>query len=178
MQNRVSRVFCAGLAAIILVGPVLFAAVRGHKSMYVAGTFTECKSGQKGTIETTGTAFVFTPDMSASAIIIPYNSITAMDYGEHSGRRVGATIALGVTTLGIGALPVLFSKKKRHYLTIYLNKDPKAAEEQRAELAKNPKLAPKGDVASFEINKKDFADIMSVMQAKTGVTVEQEEVQR
>jgi hypothetical protein len=95
-----------------------------------------------------------------------------MDYGEHVGRRVGSTIALGVTTLGLMALPMLFSKKKRHYLTIYLNNHPKAAAEERDRLAKDPKAAAKGDVAAFEINKHGYAELISILQAKTGGAVQ------
>src|SRR5205814_4300751 len=49
---------------------------------------------------------------------LPYSSISSMEFGQKVGRRVGATIAWGVTTLGIGALPILFSKKKKHFLTL------------------------------------------------------------
>lgn len=162
----------------LLGGSPLLAAVRGHKSMYTAGTLTTCKPGEKGALDPSDKAVVFTPEGGGEAISISYDSITAMDYGEHAGRRVGSTVALGVTTLGIGALPMLFSKKKRHYLTFYFNTDPKIAAEQRDALAEDPNTAPKGDVAAFEINKHDYADLISLLQAKTGLKVHTEETKR
>jgi hypothetical protein len=40
-----------------------------------------------------------------------------------AGHRVGATIALGVTTLGLFALPMLFSKKRKHFATVGFKDD-------------------------------------------------------
>lgn len=165
-------------ACLFLLSPLCLAAVRGHKSMYVAGTLTTLTKGEVGHLQTSATALVFSPDKGGSAVTIPYNEITAMDYGEHVGRRVGSTIALGVTTLGVMALPMLLSKKKRHYLTIYLNGDPKIAAAERDRLAKDPKAVAKGDVAAFEINKHDYANLISILQAKTGVAAQEEETKR
>ncbi len=172
------RVLAVFLGWSLFVDPFAMAAVRGHKSMYATGTLTTCKPGQMGTLAPSDAALVFTPEGNGTAMTISYDSITAMDYGEHAGRRVGSTIALGVTTLGVMALPMLFSKKKRHYLTVYLNADPKLAAQQREEMAKNPSAAPKGDVAAFQVNKHDYADMISVLQAKTGLKVQEEKTKR
>ncbi len=169
---------CLIFAVFVLASPLCFGAVRGHKSMYAAGTLATLTKGEVGRLQTSATALVFSPDKGGSAVSIPYNEITAMDYGEHVGRRVGSTIALGVTTLGVMALPMLLSKKKRHYLTIYLNSDPKVAAIERERLAKDPKGVAKGDVAAFEINKHDYADLISVLQAKTGVAAQIEQTAR
>jgi hypothetical protein len=171
------RYLSAGLILWLVFQPLCFAAVRGHRSTYVAGTLTSLTKGEVGRLQPGENALVFSPE-KGDAVRIPYNEITAMDYGEHVGRRVGSTIALGVTTLGLMALPMLFSKKKRHYLTIYLNNDPKAAAAERDRLAKDPKAVAKGDVAAFEINKHDYADLISILQAKTGVAVQREETAR
>lgn len=165
------------LACAFLIAPSCFAAVRGHKSMYAAGTLTGLTKGEMGRLQTPESALVFSPEKGTAATI-PYASITAMDYGEHAGRRIGSTIALGVTTLGVMALPMLLSKKKRHYLTVYFNSDPKVVTEERDRLAKDPKAVAKGDVAIFEINKHDYANIISILEAKTGVTVQREESKR
>jgi hypothetical protein len=129
--------------------------------MYSAGTLTTCKLGQMGTLEPSNTAVVFTPEGGGAPISISYDSIIAMDYGEH-----------------VIALPMLLSKKKRHYLTFYFNADSKAAAAQREELAKNPNAVPKGEVAAFEINKSDYADTISILQAKTGLKVREEAAKR
>jgi hypothetical protein len=169
MRNRLKIAVCTVLTTAILVEPVLFAAVRGNKSMYAGGTLTAYKPGQKGTLEVTEAGLVFTPEKGAPTTI-PFDAITAMDYGEHVGRRVAAAILV--------AWPLLFSHKKRHYLTVYFNNDTKMAAEQRGELAKDPKMTPKGDVAGFEVNKGEYANLISVLQAKTGLTVRIEEVKR
>lgn len=171
------RYLSALLVCMFLMPPLCLAAVRGHKSMYAAGTLTGLTKGEMGRLQTSESALVFSPE-KGTAVTIPYASITAMDYGEHAGRRIGSTIALGVTTLGVMALPMLLSKKKRHYLTVYFNNDPKVATEERDRLAKDPKAVAKGDVAAFEINKHDYADLISVLQAKTGVAVQEEESKR
>lgn len=171
------RYLSAMLVCMFLMPPLCLAAVRGHKSMYAAGTLTSLTKGEMGRLQTSESALVFSPE-KGTAVTIPYASITAMDYGEHAGRRIGSTIALGVTTLGVMALPMLLSKKKRHYLTVYFNSDPKVATEERDRLAKDPKAIAKGDVAAFEINKHDYADLISVLQAKTGVAVQEEESKR
>jgi hypothetical protein len=59
-----------------------------------------------------------------------------MEFGQKVGRRVGSTIAFGVTTLGIGALPMLFSKKKKRFLTIAYVNDSGGNEVGVLELAK------------------------------------------
>ncbi|MGB9612493.1 MAG: hypothetical protein ACPL7M_16080 [Bryobacteraceae bacterium] len=49
---------------------------------------------------------------------LPYARITSIEYGQKVGRRIGATIGWGATTLGLAALPLLLSKKRRHFATI------------------------------------------------------------
>jgi len=94
-----SRRFAAVLALLAFAEP-LIAGLRGHSSMYVAGTLTSCKAGDRGVLETGDQAITFTPEKGAGRVAIPYESITAMDYGEHVGRRVGLAIVV--------AWPLLF----------------------------------------------------------------------
>lgn len=59
-----------------------------------------------------------------STYTLPYERVSSLEFGQKVGRRVGSTVALGATTLGLAALPMLFSKKKKHYLTIgFKNED-------------------------------------------------------
>jgi len=154
------------ISAILIVGSVMQAAVRGHDSMYVGGTLKGIKLGQKGQLgleESLSFSWHKGEDSQ-----IPFTQITAMDYGEHAGRRVAAAILV--------AWPLLFSHKKRHYLTVYFNRSEAKAGEEREQIAKDPGFAPTGDVAAFEINKHDFADVIDVLQAKTGLKVRLESV--
>jgi hypothetical protein len=84
--------------------------------MYVGGTL-KISENTEGTINTDDEKVLSFVSKNGTAEI-PYNKITSLEYGQKAGRRVGATVALGVTTLGLGALPMLFSKKRKHYLSI------------------------------------------------------------
>ena len=64
-----------------------------------------------------------------------------------------------LTTLGIGALPVLFSKKRRHYLTIQF-KDAESKE---------------GGAAIFELGKDVIRTMLATLAARTGKTIEYED---
>ncbi len=48
---------------------------------------------------------------------VPYDKIDSISYGQHAGRRVGTSLAM-VPLLGAGALAILFSKKRRHYISV------------------------------------------------------------
>jgi CxxC motif-containing protein (DUF1111 family) len=48
-------------------------------------------------------------------VTIPAFAVTEISYGQDVHRRVGAAVAVGVVTLGIGALTAL-TKSKKHYL--------------------------------------------------------------
>jgi len=89
---------------------------------------------------------------------VPYKQVTYIGYGQHAGRRVGTTVSLGVTTLGIGALPVLFSKKRRHYLTLYYTDD-----------------AGKEQAAIFEVGKNAIRTTLASFQVRSGKKVEYED---
>jgi hypothetical protein len=53
----------------------------------------------------------FTPDKKGTQpVTIPYAAITDLEYGQKAGRRVG--VAIMVSPLA------LFSKKRKHYLTL------------------------------------------------------------
>ncbi|HXJ95713.1 MAG TPA: hypothetical protein VMT20_22970 [Terriglobia bacterium] len=154
------------LVGLLCSFPVL-AGVHGHSSVYVGGTVTTVEKGASGHLDTADKDLTFSPE-KGDDLQIPYAQVTALDYGEHVGRRVGLAIVV--------AWPLLFSHKKRHYLTVYFNKDEAKAAEERDKIAKEPGAAPSGDVAAFEINKHDFEDVMDVLQAKTGLKVKVEEV--
>jgi hypothetical protein len=166
MQKGTLRAALAFALAVVCTR-LLAPAVRGSASVYVGGTIAGMDNGEKGKLDTQAESLVFSPDKGKN-MSIPYIQITAMDYGEHVGRRVAAAI--------IVAWPLLFSHKKRHYLTIYFNQDPAKAAAERDQLAKDPKASATGDVAAFEINKHDFTNVMDVLQAKTGLKARLEEV--
>lgn len=88
---------------------------------------------------------------------IPYYSVTSLEYGQHAGRRVGFAVA-GVATFGIAALPALFSKKRRHYLTIGCTDD-----------------SGRAQAAIFEVGKDAIKTSLTVLEIRTGKKVEYED---
>jgi hypothetical protein len=149
------------MAAILLINTTAaFAGLDSKKAQYVGGTVVSIIEGAEGSLDASGeTQVVFRPDKKKGpSYSIPYSNVTALGYGQHAGRRVGATIALGVTTMGIGALPILFSKKRRHYLTINF-KDNEG----------------KDQAAIFELGKDTTRTLLATLAARTGKTVEYED---
>jgi hypothetical protein len=47
----------------------------------------------------------------------PVNAITDISYGQDVHRRIGTAVAVGVFTLGLGALTAL-SKSKKHFIGV------------------------------------------------------------
>ncbi len=98
------------LAVLCLFGDVAAtAAVRGKTAKYVGGTIANLPEKTEGKLDLQeGTAvFVVKND---TKITIPYAKIESLEYGQKAGRRVG--VALAVSPL------FLFSKKRKHFLTV------------------------------------------------------------
>ena len=101
--------------ALVLIGvlaielPLL--AVGGKKAEYVGGTMSAVPEKTEGVLDTRNeTALSFTGDKQKGSFTIPYSSITELEYGQNAGRRVA--VAVFVSPLA------LFSKKRKHYLTV------------------------------------------------------------
>ena len=132
----------------------LLAGVPSDKAQYVGGTAT-IKQGTEAPLNLTDEKALSFADFK-----LPYEKITALSYGQHAGRRVGATVALGVTTLGVGALPLLFSKKRRHYLTIEFTDD-----------------AGKAQAAIFEVGKDSIRTALKTLEVRSGKKIEYEDAE-
>lgn len=112
------KVLVSVLSAVLICGPAI-AGIPSNKAQFVGGTISSIPQQAIGTLSTTDPKFeIFSWGKEEEKFQIPYAQITSLAYGQHAGRRVGAAIAWGVTTLGVMALPILLSKKRRHYLTI------------------------------------------------------------
>ena len=85
------------------------AGLGSKKTKYVGGTITALKEGVEGISSAKDeTNFIF--DYKGGQFKIPFDKITELEYGQKAGRRVA--VAILVTPLA------LFSKKRKHYLTI------------------------------------------------------------
>lgn len=133
---------------VCLVVPV--AALDSKKASYIGGTVPGLKEQTEGRIDTSQeTAFVFTPDKpkNASPLTIPYSAISSLEYGQKAGRRVG--VAIMVSPLA------LFSKKRKHYLTITFA-DP----------------AGKEQAGVFELGKDLVRTTLTIVETRSGKEIE------
>jgi hypothetical protein len=122
MMNRSTCRIVAGALIVQLAGAPLAWALDGKKAAYIGGTFaafSSFKDGVEGRLDSgDATRLIFAPGKkNVPALEIPYASVLDLEYGQKAGRRVGAAVG---TTILLGPLGLLtlFSKKRKHYLTI------------------------------------------------------------
>ncbi len=97
------------LILCFLLPTVLLAAVRGKEVMYVGGTIKIVPEATQGLLDTdSDKVLVF--KSPKGEFEIPYDKITSLEYGQKAGRRLGVALVITVWAL--------FSKKRRHFLTI------------------------------------------------------------
>lgn len=144
MKNKL----CLLLFLCLACPATVMAAVRGDKAMYVGGSIAVIPEKQQGKLDISGESLmVFS--WGKAKWEIPFKSVTKMEYGQKAGRRVGA--ALVVSPL------FLFSKKRKHYLTLHVNDE-----------------AGKPQAAVFELSKGTYQQIIASLETKTGLKVEYE----
>jgi hypothetical protein len=114
--------------------------------MYVGGTITSIPEQTEGRSSTADQkAFVFT--FKAGKLEIPYDRVDLLEYGQKAGRRLG--LAVVVTPLA------LFSKKRKHFLT--LNYKDENGNQQ---------------AAVFELGKDVVRTTLAALEARTGKKIE------
>jgi hypothetical protein len=136
------------LLALAGTGHFVSAAVRGDKAMYVGGTVPGLQPKTDGKLDFSAESeTVFTS--KKGKLQIPYQKITSLEYGQKAGRRVGVAVAITIFAL--------FSKKRRHYLTIGYDD-----------------AAGKRQGAVFELAKGTVRTVLTTLEARTGKQVEYE----
>lgn len=104
------------LVVVLCLTLPVWAGLGSKDAKYVGGT-AAVKAEAEGSFDTSSsTAAKFTS--KHGSFEIPYEKMTSIEYGQKAGRRIGATIGWGVATLGLAALPMLLSKKRKHYLSL------------------------------------------------------------
>lgn len=151
------RLLALLLLATLSTEPLALAGLGKKKAEYVGGTLT-MKQETEGTLTTDNPEKLLFKGDNGESWELPYDKFTALAYGQHAGRRIGATIGWGVTTLGVAALPILFSKKRRHYLTISFTNE-----------------QGKDEAAVFQLGKDVTRAMLAALQARTGKKVEYED---
>ena len=97
------------LLVILFFDATLLLAVDGKKAQYVGGTVSAIKEGSEGVLATKDeNKAVFT--FKKTTWEVPYKDVTGLEYGQKAGRRVGVAIMISPLAL--------FSKKRKHFLTI------------------------------------------------------------
>lgn len=150
------------LALVLMMGAEHAAlALDARDAAYFGGTLTvfgNPKDPVEGRLDTTDqTALQFAAfgrDYAGKTFSIPYANIVDLEYGQKAGRRVGAAAATTVLLGPIGLIS-LFSKKRKHYLTVGF-KDADGKEQ----------------VAVMELGKDIVRTTLAVVQAKSGKNVE------
>lgn len=95
------------LAAVVITTAPL-AQSQGGKATYVGGTLAVAEKMEGKLFVGAGTEALFA--YKGGEVRIPYASIESIEYGQKVGRRVG--VAIMVNPL------FLFSKKRKHYVTV------------------------------------------------------------
>ena len=134
------------LVLAVLCAEVAFAGLGSDKAKYLGGTVSTLKEGVEGKSSTKDEK-VFVFDTGKEKVEIPYDKIDSLEYGQKAGRRVGVAFAIN---------PIfIFSKKRRHFLTLgYTDADGK----QQA--------------AVFELGKDIIRVTLATLEARTGRKVE------
>ena len=100
----------------IAIPVTMFAGDSGYKVTYDGGSLPDAKAGSdmKLYIEANQVRIM---KGKTDVAVIPAAAITEISYGQDVHRRVGTAVAVGVFTLGLGALTAL-SKSKKHFVGV------------------------------------------------------------
>jgi hypothetical protein len=135
------------LIVVLLVIEFAMAGVEADKAVYVGGT-TSIKQGTQSVLDTSNDRTLKFDEWQT-----PYDKITALDYGQHVGRH-WAFAALGL----YGVLPILLTKKRRHYLTVEYTDD-----------------SGKAQAAIFEVGKDSIKSVLKTLEIRSGKRVQYED---
>jgi hypothetical protein len=153
----------SALILISLVGQsIAFAGIGSKQAAYFGGStkdadFPGAKGEVVGTLEAgNNDKLIFRHNLGGKGktFEIPYDKFIDIEYGQKAGRRVGASIATAILLTPLG-LFMLFSKKRKHYVTIgYYDAD---GREQ---------------VAVFELGKDIIRTTLPILEARSGKKIE------
>jgi hypothetical protein len=113
VDGGVVRKFVA-LSLILVFSLAAVAAEPMYKVKYDGGSLGDIKAGTDIHLSISGKDVKFVKDGKELATV-PASTITEISYGQDVHRRVGSAVAVGVFTLGAGALMAL-TKSKKHFV--------------------------------------------------------------
>jgi hypothetical protein len=145
-ENTMKRLAALVLVCLIALQPASFAGLGSDKTAYVGGTENQIKEGTEGKSSAKDDkAFLF--EYKGGVLKVPYDQVDDLEYGQKAGRRVG--VAIMVSPLA------LFSKKRKHFLTVGWK------DEQ-----------DKQHAAVFELGKEVVRTTIATLEARTGKKVD------
>ena len=92
----------------------LFASNNGYKVTYDGGSLPNAKAGAGMKLFIDANQVRLVRD-KGDVITIPASAVTEISYGQDVHKRIGTAVAVGVFTLGVGAL-IALSKSKKHFV--------------------------------------------------------------
>jgi hypothetical protein len=153
--------FTATLLVALFIAEHAALAVGSKDAAYFGGTLTvfgNPKDPVEGRLDTSNeqalTFAAFKKDFAGKSFSIPYEKVADLEYGQKAGRRVGAAVGTTVLLGPIGLLS-LFSKKRKHYLTVGFK------DEQG-----------KDQVAVLELGKDIVRTTLAIVQTRSGKQIE------
>ncbi|MEP7341330.1 MAG: hypothetical protein ABI977_26605 [Acidobacteriota bacterium] len=151
-----------GLILCLALSPTALAGLDSKKAAYQGGTtkdkdFPGAKDAVEGKLNTADEnllKFEYKLSKEDRTYTIPYKQIIDIEYGQKAGRRVGAAIATAILLSPVG-LFLLFSKKRKHFVTIgYKDNDEKE------------------QVAVFELGKDIVRTTLPILEARSGKQIQ------
>ncbi len=145
------------LILALLIPSFAMAGIGSKNAAYQGGTtkdkyFPGAKKAVEGyLLDNDETQFKFEYDLNKKRQVftIPYKDFIDIEYGQKAGRRVGASIATAILISPVG-LFMLFSKKRKHFITIGYTQDGKE------------------QVAVFELGKDLIRTTLPILEARSG----------
>lgn len=150
------------LVLSLVLNSTATAGINSKKAAYQGGTakdrdFPGAKDPVEGILNTSdekALKFEYTFNKAQKVYSIPYDQFIDIEYGQKAGRRVGASIATALLISPVG-LFLLFSKKRKHFVTIgYRNAEGKE------------------EVAVFELGKDIVRTTLPILEARSGKKIE------
>lgn len=159
-MRKVSRVI-AGLLVVLALTEHLAFALGSRDAAYFGGTISVFGSPKKpveGRLDTSNEQHLvfgaLEKEFAGKSFSIPYENIVDLEYGQKASRRVGAATATTVLLGPIGLL-TLFSKKRKHFLTIGYKDE-----------------SGKDQVAVLELGKDIVRTTLAIVQTRSGKQIE------
>ena len=139
----------ASALVVAFIAPHLVYAVGSKEAEYIGGTVPGLTENMEGTFSTADESkAVFSVKKRPNPIVeIPYDRVVSLEYGQKAGRRVAVAVLVSPFAL--------FSKKRKHYLTITYNDE-----------------NGKEQAGVFELGKDIVRTTLTVLQVRTGKDIE------